>query len=195
MRKVKARLLAVLLILVLMVLLCRFRVSQILDIRQLILTAAGTGILYLTIHGPAGTAVDVKAVGRCAMLAGYLEAFVLVLVNLQSASTDMVLEVIGLNLRPALYGFCLWLVFWESGQSEKEKTEEQIVPKSVEDYYSLFAEKGLTRREQEIAVLAVRGLSNGEIGYELHIAETTVKKHMSNIFGKLGISSREELRS
>lgn len=45
-----------------------------------------------------------------------------------------------------------------------------------------------------MAELIARGLTNREIGEELCISETTVKKHVSNIFEKLGISSRKELR-
>lgn len=52
----------------------------------------------------------------------------------------------------------------------------------------------LTRQEKLIAELVSRGLTNREIGEELYISETTVKKHISNIFEKTGISSRRELR-
>src|ERR687893_3068804 len=40
---------------------------------------------------------------------------------------------------------------------------------------------GLTDRQTEIVVLAARGLSNREIARELHVAETTVKRHLANI--------------
>jgi two-component system NarL family response regulator len=50
----------------------------------------------------------------------------------------------------------------------------------------------LTGRELEILRLIVRGLSNKEIGARLKIAEGTVKNHVINIFGKLGVSDRTE---
>jgi len=51
----------------------------------------------------------------------------------------------------------------------------------------------LTRREREVFDLALLDLSNKEIAEQLYIAETTVKKHMQNIFKKIECSNREEL--
>lgn len=48
----------------------------------------------------------------------------------------------------------------------------------------------LSARETEIAELVARGLTNRQIGAELFVTEKTVESHMSNIFGKLGASSR-----
>jgi DNA-binding NarL/FixJ family response regulator len=51
---------------------------------------------------------------------------------------------------------------------------------------------GLSERETEIVVLAARGLSNRLIAQELHVAEATVKRHLANVFQKVGVSSRTE---
>jgi DNA-binding NarL/FixJ family response regulator len=48
----------------------------------------------------------------------------------------------------------------------------------------------LTTREREILRLIATGLSNGEIGEELYISETTVKTHVTHIFQKLGLRDR-----
>jgi len=50
----------------------------------------------------------------------------------------------------------------------------------------------LTPREREVLLLAARGLSNGRIGENLHLSKTTVKRHLSNIYEKLGVHSRGE---
>jgi DNA-binding NarL/FixJ family response regulator len=50
----------------------------------------------------------------------------------------------------------------------------------------------LTRRETEVLRLLARGRSNKEIAVDLSIAEKTVKTHVSNILGKLGVSSRTQ---
>ena len=52
---------------------------------------------------------------------------------------------------------------------------------------------GLTPREIEIVSVVAAGLSNKEIAQTLKIADDTVRHHMSNIFDKLGVSSRLEL--
>jgi two-component system, NarL family, nitrate/nitrite response regulator NarL len=52
---------------------------------------------------------------------------------------------------------------------------------------------GLTLRESEIVSAIREGNSNKEIASKLSISEETVKRHLSNIYAKLGISSRLEL--
>ena len=52
---------------------------------------------------------------------------------------------------------------------------------------------GLTRREQEVAALAVRGASAREIAEQLVIGERTVETHLANIYRKLNVRSRVEL--
>ncbi|TDQ48474.1 response regulator [Actinorugispora endophytica] len=50
----------------------------------------------------------------------------------------------------------------------------------------------LSPREEQVLQLAARGLSNHQIARRLEITEGTVKRHMSNIFDKLGAQSRVE---
>ena len=50
----------------------------------------------------------------------------------------------------------------------------------------------LTRREQEVLRLLAAGASNQEIAQTLVISLDTVKKHVSNLLGKLGASSRTQ---
>jgi DNA-binding NarL/FixJ family response regulator len=51
---------------------------------------------------------------------------------------------------------------------------------------------GLSEKELEVLVLAARGLSNRLISQELHLAEATVKRHLANIYEKVGVRSRNE---
>jgi DNA-binding NarL/FixJ family response regulator len=49
-----------------------------------------------------------------------------------------------------------------------------------------------TAREKQIIGMVVLGLSNKEIGARLFLADSTVKSHLSSVFGKLGVRSRHE---
>jgi len=50
----------------------------------------------------------------------------------------------------------------------------------------------LSKRELEVLVLAARGMSNRKIASHLGLSESTVKRHMANIFPKMGVGSRGE---
>jgi DNA-binding NarL/FixJ family response regulator len=50
----------------------------------------------------------------------------------------------------------------------------------------------LSERETEVLVLAARGLSNERIAEHLHLAPSTVKRHLANIYQKIGVGSRSE---
>jgi DNA-binding NarL/FixJ family response regulator len=54
-------------------------------------------------------------------------------------------------------------------------------PKALED---------LTAREHEVFRLIAQGLSNAEIGRELHIGDTTVKTHVTRVLQKLDLRDR-----
>ncbi len=50
----------------------------------------------------------------------------------------------------------------------------------------------LSEREREVLSLVAEGLTNREIGERVHLAEKTIKHHMTNILGKLHVRSRVE---
>jgi len=52
------------------------------------------------------------------------------------------------------------------------------------------AAPALSERERQVLREVARGLSNAEVGRELHIGEATVKTHLLRAFEKLGVSDR-----
>jgi len=52
--------------------------------------------------------------------------------------------------------------------------------------------EGLSERELEVLLLVARGMSNHQIAISLHLSEATVKRHLANIYPRIGVSSRGE---
>ncbi len=220
MKKVK-RMAAVLLYLLLAALLLGLRPKELFDLRQLLLVLAGGMILYLPSMGKEDfrqwTKPDYGLLARDTIYASYIETFVLVFLLLyQGPETDrmkMLAEMhgegqairlisgtlmreIAMGFRPLLYGICIWIAFGKEDEKPAEKAEAaggEVRVLTAQESYQHFLEMGLTRREAEVAVQVCRGVSNKEIAMELSISEATVKKHMSNIFEKLGVKKREEI--
>jgi ATP/maltotriose-dependent transcriptional regulator MalT len=57
---------------------------------------------------------------------------------------------------------------------------------------SASAAAALSERETAVLKLLASGCSNKEIGAKLNIAEGTVKNHMTNVLGKLGVLDRTQ---
>ncbi|MEM7603474.1 MAG: response regulator transcription factor [Verrucomicrobiota bacterium] len=50
----------------------------------------------------------------------------------------------------------------------------------------------LTQRQRQILDLLAQGHSNKEIAYRLNMREATIRVHMSNLFKRLGVTSRTQ---
>jgi len=50
----------------------------------------------------------------------------------------------------------------------------------------------LSSRELEVLLLIARAMSNSQVASRLHISEGTVKRHLTNIYAKLGVCSRAD---
>ncbi len=53
----------------------------------------------------------------------------------------------------------------------------------------------LTDREQDVAALVSKGMTNQQVADELYISKKAIEYHLRNIYGKLGITSRRELQA
>lgn len=74
--------------------------------------------------------------------------------------------------------------------SEQIKTQERD---EVDGLDSLLSQ--LTSRQKEVYTLIVSGKSNKEIMAALFIEQSTLKSHINQIYKKLNIKSRKELKS
>ena len=59
----------------------------------------------------------------------------------------------------------------------------------------VVANNNLSRREAQVALCCVEGLTNSEIGGRLSVSEQTVKFHLRHVFIKFGVRRRAELIS
>ena len=66
------------------------------------------------------------------------------------------------------------------------------VSRNTADRLEGSQKSALSSRELEVLLLAVRGRTNNQIASNLHISEGTVKRHLTNIYAKLGVSSRAD---
>lgn len=82
--------------------------------------------------------------------------------------------------------------YWIDGQRTSNVMQilQQLMSEQQKGPRNTF---GLTEREMEVVRLVCEGLGNKEIADRLQIAGETVKRHMTNIFNKVGMSSRLEL--
>ena len=52
---------------------------------------------------------------------------------------------------------------------------------------------GLSAREAEVTARAISGATNVSIGETMYISPATVKRHLENVYAKLGVKGRGEL--
>src|ERR687898_1787857 len=81
------------------------------------------------------------------------------------------------------------------GTLSREPDGENVVvsmPRSLLETLGEEPAGALSERETEIVVLAARGLSNRQIATELNLSEATIKRHLANVYAKIGVQSRSE---
>ena len=98
---------------------------------------------------------------------------------------------------PAPAGIPGALAAWlESGSSQPlrcRRGERQLVVERTADALILeerVEEVSLTAREREVLAWVARGKTNAEIAELLWLAPSTVRKHLENVYAKLGVSTR-----
>jgi hypothetical protein len=103
------------------------------------------------------------------------------------------------EFKPLLYGVLVKLIL----EPFRKKADSKIKREKLGDFENTETIENnkkldfslLSRREKEVANLAAQKYTNAQIAEELFISQETVKRHLSTIFGKLGISSRKDLEN
>jgi DNA-binding NarL/FixJ family response regulator len=78
----------------------------------------------------------------------------------------------------------------QTHQAEIESAKSAGGFRPIFDSAEPLSALGLTGREAQVLLWVAQGKSNGDIAIILGMAEKTVKKHMTNIFNKLGVEGR-----
>lgn len=204
------KLISVVIYILIMSFLLDFQLEQLFDVKQLCLVILGMGILFLPGYQRGESKkYYVNQLGRCALFASYIQTFILLFIAFSTEMTkDFLLQEIAKNCRPVLYGICLHVIFSKDADTSAKETDtpnaadgktdgksnDKEEPLTATAVYEAYRRLGLTNREAELAVQIERGFSNGEIAASLCISETTVKKHISNIFEKLEVNKREQIK-
>jgi len=79
-----------------------------------------------------------------------------------------------------------------SGEPVLHPEITRMLMREVRQGPAAVAGEAFTQRELDVLSLLAHRLTNKEIAAELGISETTVKTHVRNILGKLGVSTRAE---
>lgn len=182
-----------------------FDVRRLLDVKSFLVLLAGAFLLTLPFYEKGMDKEEFLYIyGAKAVEAGVIQVFLLCFVRLsEKGDYERLLTDAALCCRPMLYAFCIRFILGNKGidsyspggeahKNKKIQTAGQTGENGMPSYEDCIT-AGLTRREAEIALFICRKYSNKEIADALVISETTVKKHISNIFEKTEIKKREEL--
>ena len=70
--------------------------------------------------------------------------------------------------------------------------DDVVIVASQKAFGDPAAADDLSERELEVLLMVARGMSNHQIATSLHLSEATIKRHLANIYPRIGVSSRGE---
>ena len=85
-----------------------------------------------------------------------------------------------------------------AAKSPEEPYDENVVlilPRETLEKVESETDEKFSARELEILLLVARGMSNRQIAQALMLSEATVKRHLANLYPKMGVNSRGEATS
>jgi len=107
-----------------------------------------------------------------------------------SAKKLMIASFVSILLLVGLCSLLLYKIAVIKKKGRNEEPEKKVQPENQSNRLVL-----LTRKEKEILTLLLNDLSNKEIAEKLFVELSTVKTHINNIYLKLGVRNRSELKA
>jgi ATP/maltotriose-dependent transcriptional regulator MalT len=132
---------------------------------------------------------DGDAAGACRMLAEALSGFTYVGARYEAARAQILLALAYRELGDLATGE-LELVAARATLEEIGAGPDVVRVDELRGASATAGPGGLTRRELEVLRLVVEGKTNDEIASVLVVSRHTVRRHVQNIFAKLGVTSR-----
>jgi DNA-binding NarL/FixJ family response regulator len=80
----------------------------------------------------------------------------------------------------------------EGPEEPQDENVVLVLPRETLEKVESGTDEKLSPRELEILLLVARGMSNRHIAQVLMLSEATVKRHLANLYPKMGVNSRGE---
>lgn len=200
MKKILLKICTILIYVVALLWLVDFKLLVLFNYKTILMVVFGTVLLTLSSYKKGKSVEELKIAARWnAQVTGYLTTFVLLFSRL-SGNKDYsnLMYDVALNCRPLFYGLIINVLLRseEPVKAQENEPAMQMHAFSIdrEDAEQKLRKYGLTDREIEITISICAGFSNKEIGDKLFISESTVKKHSSNLYKKINVNNREQLK-
>lgn len=170
-----------------------FDIAQMVQPLPIVSIVAGIAILTLFRYQKG---MPIRRVLECARWNALFSGSLISVLSLLSEITKGIegFDALTQNLVPLIYGtityllFTLALSFMKAEVSQADYTDAF----NAETAMPIFRQMGFSERECHIALKLMEGLPNRQIASHLYISESTVKKHIQNLFRKCGAADRHD---
>lgn len=137
------------------------------------------------------TLLDGHSSTRIILLTSKIETLQIIEALQRGAHGIVLKDALAENLHEAIHAVAAGL-YWVGGRSMKNPSGviQELIGKNAQSKHKSY---GLTPREMQVLSCIVEGCTNRDIAQQFSLSEETVKRHLSNIFDKTGVSTRLEL--